>query len=126
MVDEAAGWIEPKERRQLLRLPVEARAMLISSALGRVAATVIDLSQAGCRVRSRARCHRGDHLVLTIETFAPRFVEAAWWHDGEVGLAFSQPLAWAVVAEIVQQHPARPAPPEEPRWVPGAPIFLDL
>lgn len=91
---------ELKDGRQFQRVPVQASASLVSSALGRVDATLIDLSQSGCRIRVRVRCERGDHFVLRIGSIGPRAVVTAWRRGDEVGLAFAQPLAWAVVAGI--------------------------
>ena len=94
-------WVaSSRERRVFHRFLVNLPASLLSTALGRVSATVVDFSQAGCRIRTRARCYRGDRLVLTIKGLSPRAVEAAWRGDGVVGLAFAEPLSWAVVTQL--------------------------
>ena len=102
MLKDDPHWREaPKDGRQFQRVPVTGcPASLLSTALGRVDATLVDLSQSGCRIRARVRCERGDHFVLRIGSIGPRAVVAAWRRDDEVGLAFAEPLAWAVVAGI--------------------------
>ena len=101
MVHELPTYVTPsKERRRFQRLQVSVPATLISTALGRVNAVLVDISQAGCRIRTRARAHRGEYFVLTIGELGPRAVQAAWRHDGQVGLAFAEPLGWAVVMQM--------------------------
>lgn len=101
MLTEAHDWQDEwKERRRFHRVPTDCPAVLLSTALGRVNATVLDLSQSGCRIRLRAKCRRGDQFVLRIGSFGPRAVTIAW-HDGnEVGMVFAELLAWTVVSAI--------------------------
>ncbi|WP_174279534.1 PilZ domain-containing protein [Sphingomonas bacterium] len=89
-----------KERRGFQRVSARVDAALLSTALGRVAATVTDLSQAGCRLRTRARGWRGDHLVLAIGDLAPRAVTVVWAGEGELGVVFAQPLHWTVMTDL--------------------------
>lgn len=98
--DPGHWWGVPKERRRFHRIPSDVPAALLSTALGRVAATVTDLSQNGCRLRTHARCHRGDTLVVTFGGMSPRAVIAAWRENGEMGFAFIDPLAWSIVATL--------------------------
>lgn len=103
MLRDISLWeVASKERRQYHHLKVRLPADLLSAALGRVHATVIDFSQAGCRIRTRARCHRGDRLVLTIRGLGPQAVQAAWRGDDNVGLLFAEPLSWAVVMQLAK------------------------
>lgn len=94
-----------KERRRFHRVPLDRPAELLSTALGRVGATLVDLSQSGCRVRTRARCQAGDHFVLRIGPFGARAVTVAWRQDETVGLAFAELLAWTVVTAIAFPEP---------------------
>ena len=101
MLQAEADWrTTSKERRGFQRLPAAVDAALLSTALGRVAAITVDVSQAGCRLRTRARGQRGDHLVLTLGAIGPRAVTIAWAAGGELGLAFAQPLHWTVVTDL--------------------------
>ena len=100
--DEHQWWDETKDARGFHRVPAQAPATLLSTALGRVAAMVMNLSQSGCRIRTCARCHRGDHFVLKFDAIGPRAVTVVW-HDGdEVGLVFDELLSWAVVTGIAR------------------------
>lgn len=102
MLRELPEWnLPPKERRRLHRFCVDSPALLLSTALGKVNANLVDLSQFGCRIRTRARCYRGEHFVLTIDSLCPHAVKVAWSHDGEVGLSFIEGLSWAVVTALV-------------------------
>lgn len=98
--DEQRWWDELKDGRRFHRVPADAPAALVSTALGRVRATVLDISQGGCRVRVGARCHDGDRFVLKLEMIGPRAVAVAWHRDEEVGLVFAEPLGWAAVAQV--------------------------
>lgn len=108
MIRELPLWLSPsKERRRFLRVNVDVPAMLMSTALGRVKARLVNLSQSGCCIRTRARAYRGDHFVLTIEQLGPRAVQAAWRDEGLVGLSFDEPLSWAVVIRLAARDMAR-------------------
>ena len=96
MLFDDAEWSAPKERRESQRVPADAPAVLLGAALGRVSATVTDLSRTGCRVRTRLRCRAGDGVVLRIGAIEPKAVTIAWAADGEMGLASRSrsPGAW--------------------------------
>lgn len=110
MEPDPADWRQPKKERRLLhRVPASEHAALLSSALGRVDAELLDLSQTGCRIRSRVCCRRGDRFVLRIDSFGPRAVTTAWQQGDSIGVAFVEPLAWAVVAMIAARSAAAAA-----------------
>ena len=101
MRDAEDDWRDTtRERRASQRVGTQVPVALLSTALGRVGATLTDLSQTGCRLRTRARVQRDVHLVLALGPIAPRAVTVAWAGEGELGLAFAQPLHWAVMTDL--------------------------
>jgi len=106
-------WDELKDARRFQRVPAHASATLMSTALGRVAVSVCDLSQGGCRMHTNIRCREGDRFVLKLDGIGPKAVTVAWrTEDGaggaEIGLAFAEPISWSVVEGIALRR--RPAP----------------
>ena len=98
-------WDDQKDARRFHRVPADTSATLVSSALGRVATQVLDLSQGGCRMRTNVRCEGGDRFVLKFDAIGPKSVTVAWRRDdgagnAEVGLHFAEPLSWSLVEEI--------------------------
>lgn len=98
-------WDGLKDARRFQRVPAAASAVLMSTALGRIAVPILDLSQGGCRTRTNIRCREGDHFVLKLDGIGPRGVRIAWRHEdgagaAEMGLAFAEPIAWSIVQDI--------------------------
>jgi hypothetical protein len=98
-------WNGLQDARRFQRVPASASATLMSTALGRIAVPVLDLSQGGCRTRTSIRCREGDRFVLKLDGIGPRAVTVAWRTEdqagsAEMGLAFAEPIAWSVVQGI--------------------------
>lgn len=76
------------------------------------AATVLDLSQDGCRLQGGGDLAKGQGISLAIGTMAPVSAQVKWRYRENRGISFVRPLAKALVASLQDRH-ASGAIPEE-------------
>lgn len=90
---------EVRERLWHLHLPATLRLASEGAALP---ATLHDLSTKGCRVASAITVLPGTNVLVTVGGHGALAGTARWSADGEVGIAFADPLSPAAVEAIAR------------------------
>lgn len=104
----------PEAMRQAPRRLLSAPATVSSSADGRMACRVDNLSRAGCRIHIQCRFAVGTYFSLTFPDRQPIGCRVAWSDGLRCGLEFLTPLHVAVLDDLLALFP-RPAVTEGPQ-----------
>ncbi|WP_448659834.1 PilZ domain-containing protein [Sphingomonas sp. CJ99] len=93
--------------RRHKRRSVVMSAAMRTTAHGRFAAVLQDLSISGCRLVTSKSMQIGERVFVRLPGFQPFVGEVRWIGDKEAGIRFDVPLHPAVVEHISQASPLR-------------------
>jgi len=98
---QQVGYEERRSERHGVVLPAKVRTC--SGFLDRV--TIVDLSEWGCRIESRALALRkGDLVVVRPQGIEGICARVCWVHGDAAGIEFDRPLYGPVVEHLVREH----------------------
>lgn len=84
------------------RRSISVNAHLTSSATGRLAVTITDLSETGCQVSRSARLVEGSFITLVMPGLSAIGAQVMWGSASSIGLRFDRPLHSSVVEHIAR------------------------
>jgi|GEM_PF-5582788 len=93
--------ITESEHRQVRRRIVNFAAILEEQGAQASAASVLDLSERGVRLRSDATMEVGSSLLIKLPCVAAVRAKVIWSCDGETGCEFEEHLYGSTVDEII-------------------------
>lgn len=91
----------PEAARRLIRRSVYIEVQISGSDLPRQMAYITDLNTLGCQVEVRCKFNVGQRMMITIPTFLPLGGHVAWYEWSRVGFEFDNPLAEAVLPNVL-------------------------
>lgn len=95
------------ERRAGERRPANVMAVMRQRQRPNEAIQIVDISREGCGFRSRRPVAAGTRLWLGLPGLETWEAIVAWFHDGEGGLRFTQPLQPHIADQLAQREPGQ-------------------
>jgi hypothetical protein len=89
------------ENRQVRRRIVNFAAILEEQEAEASAASVLDLSERGVRIKTDAKVEVGSSLLIKLPCVAAVRAKVVWSRDGETGCEFDEHLYGSTVDEII-------------------------
>lgn len=101
---------DKKDYRAFVRGKVSIAASIRTQDGARQIVEIVDLSQAGFRMRSDSFLIPERALFLTLLHYSPMKARIAWTKEELYGCEFIQPLHTAIFEDIVKRYPQLSAP----------------
>ena len=122
----------PAERRQMPRVELHQTVSVAQD--GKVDFTRSrNISQGGAAIETRRDYKAGDAVQISFDGLRPIDSTVRWARDGQIGVAFDEPLGWQMLMPWLRQvqqtpaHPIRTGVFQEPGLIPDAhAIHLDV
>ena len=102
MASDPALYPSYDDGRARERRSISIKAYLTSSATGRLAVTITDLSETGCQVARSARLVEGSFITLVMPGLSAIGAQVMWGSASSIGLRFERPLHSSVVEHVAR------------------------